>query len=39
MKTKGIDVRNVHTCARTGRKFYQVVISYCSVSRVKRIYL
>lgn len=36
---KQYDVRSVHTCAITGRQFYQVVVMYGAYARVKRIYI
>ena len=39
MKLKQYDVRSVHTCTITGRKFYQVLISYAGVSRVKKVWI
>lgn len=39
MKTKGIYVRNVHTCQISGKRYYQVLISYGACARVKKIWI
>ena len=39
MKLKQYDVRSVHTCTITGRKFYQVVVSYGACARVKKVWI
>lgn len=39
MKIKGIDARNVHTCQLSGRKFYQILVTYGTSSRVKKVWI
>lgn len=39
MKLKQYDVRNVHTCQTSGKRFYQVLVTYGACYRVKKVWI